>query len=262
MPSAAAPTGRRKTASPPSPARGPAPEAGSAAVPLGARDRRALPPERPPPQVPQAPPPGPRLPPRTRRQRVPAPRARPPALTREPRSRRSSASSSSSTSPKTSCSRHRSAAGLSSSSVRRFRCRSRLSSSAAAATTAVTALGAAVCPACGVRWDERAAFRGVPPLPSLAFFPGIAPALRSALVRLLRSGGILSSEEKRRRSRGAPLRMCRGVSLAAAAQPRGAGRSLRRLEPRDRHSRATSLPLSPTAPPRVGVPQGRPIFRV
>lgn len=179
------------------------------------------------------------------------------SLTRELRSRRSSASSSSSTSPKTSCSRHRSAAGLSSSSTRRFRCRSRLSSSAA-----VTALGAARCPACGARWDERAAFRGVPPLPGRACFPGIVPALRSAFVRLRRSGGIPRAEEKRKRSRGAPLRMCQGVWLTAAAQPQGAGRSLRRLEPRDRHSRATSLALSPAAPPRVGVPLGRPIFRV
>lgn len=186
-------------------------------------------------------------------------------LTRELRSRCSSASSSSSTSPNTSCSRQRSAAGLSSSSVRRLRCRSRLSSSssaAAAAAAADTALGAALGPAGSVRWDERAAFPGVLPLPGLAFLPDIAPALRSGFVRLLRSGGILNSEEKRRRSRGALLRMCQGVSLVSAARPRGAGRSLRRLEPRDRHSRATSLPLCSAAPPRVGVPLGRPIFRV
>lgn len=75
MRSAAAPLGRRKAASTPSPARSPEPEAESATALLGARGRRSLPPEHSPPQVPQAPPPGPRLPPRAPPERVPAPLA-------------------------------------------------------------------------------------------------------------------------------------------------------------------------------------------
>lgn len=162
---------------------------------------------------------------RAPRPSAPSPRAAA-SLTREPCRRRSNASSSSSTSPNTSSSRHRSTAGLSSSSARRFRCRSRLSSSAATAIAAAAALGRAG----GFRWDEGAALRGGPPGPAAALRSGffrllrssLAPALRSGLARLLRSGGIVGLEKKRRRSRGASLRVRRRGAFAAAAEaPRG-----------------------------------------